>query len=180
MTYTGKRIDVDNFNADMVCIEDIAHHLSNIKRYGGAMGFDIQYTVAEHSVHVAEEAAKLSGNNEDAIRLGLMHDATEAYLGDIVSALKASLPDYKRIEKKVEKVIFDKYGIQTGHKKLIKDIDQRILLDEIRNLKPKHYELLKAQLPNVEPLGIVIRGLMKPEYTKVWYLRSLAMFGIED
>ena len=63
------------------------------------------------------------GSSRSAVRVGvetaigfeleaLMHDAAEAFLGDITRPLKQMLPDYKRIESETERAIFSRFGIQ--------------------------------------------------------------------
>ena len=42
----------------------------------------------------------------------LMHDAAEAFLGDITRPLKHMLPDYKRIESETERAILSRFRIQ--------------------------------------------------------------------
>ena len=72
-------------------IKEIAHNLSQICRYAGATpGF---YSVAEHSVIVAEmmyDNVNLIENNSNvlAAMYGLLHDAHEAYIGDIIYPVK--------------------------------------------------------------------------------------------
>jgi hypothetical protein len=44
-------------------------------------------------------------------RWALLHDASEAYLGDVSAPLKAMLPDYRAIEHNVEQSIWAKFGL---------------------------------------------------------------------
>lgn len=89
-TRSGKKVNVQNPASDQFDIKDIAYALSNTCRFNGhCAGF---YSVAEHSVAVALRLPH-------ELRLaGLLHDATEAYLGDIPSPIKQFLPDYKEME----------------------------------------------------------------------------------
>src|SRR5438477_8188248 len=70
-------------------IEDVAHGLANICRYAGQCRRF--YSVAEHSILVSETAL---GFELEA----LLHDAAEAFMGDITRPLKQILPQYKKIE----------------------------------------------------------------------------------
>lgn len=101
-TRSGKRVSIENPQPDQFDIKDIAYALSNTCRFNGhSAGF---YSVAEHSVAVA---LRLPTN----LRLaGLLHDATEAYLGDIPSPIKQFLPDYKVIEARFESAIAEKFA----------------------------------------------------------------------
>lgn len=83
-TYTGKAFYPLDPRPDEVCIDDIAHALSQIPRFGGHARR--HYSVAQHSWHMS----CLFGNPLLAYQ-ALLHDAQEAYLGDIVQPLKSCL-----------------------------------------------------------------------------------------
>lgn len=78
-------------------LDTIAHGLSNSCRYTGQCARF--YSVAEHSVLVAKLMAHLHLGDP---REGLFHDGSEAYLSDIAAPWKALLPDYKKLEAKIE------------------------------------------------------------------------------
>lgn len=111
-----------------IFIDDIAFALSNTCRYGGHTVF---MSVAEHSCLVADHlpsALKL---------LGLLHDATEAYLGDMVRPLKQQMPQYRLAEEHLWKVIARKFHLPETMPPLIKEIDSRALLAERNHLMPE-------------------------------------------
>ena len=60
---------------------------------------------AQHSVYVSQIVPP------EYVFEALLHDATGPYMGDIPSPLKAMLPDYKAIEKRVDAVIREKFGL---------------------------------------------------------------------
>ncbi len=126
-TFTGKVVDLSRFSEDDVCVEDIAHALSHIVRFTGHA--KEPYTVAQHSVMVS----MLSG--EHALS-GLLHDATEAYLGDVSSPLKTLLPDYREIEERAQKVIAGAFGLPYPLPAAVKVADKQALLIEKRDLLP--------------------------------------------
>lgn len=92
VTNSGRILDLKMPLMGAICIEDIAHHLGNIRRFNGAT--DRPYTVAEHSVYCSRI---VEGSRRNQLH-ALLHDATEAYVGDCISPLKALLPDFKKIE----------------------------------------------------------------------------------
>jgi hypothetical protein len=130
VTYTGKQFYPLNPRIDDICIEDIAHGLSNICRFTGQVS--TFYSVAEHSCR-ATMATK-----EKWLRLALLlHDASEAYLCDISRPVKHH-PDmafYREAEKCLQAMIGQKFGVEFSDP-LIHEIDDRMLMTERRDLMP--------------------------------------------
>jgi len=103
-TYSGQRFNFTRPAANEYKIVDIAHALSQLCRFGGHT--TQHYSVAEHSVHMSLAAPDLPSQ-----LACLLHDGSEAYLGDVVKPLKDLLPEYKRIEKLVQDQVYDKLGM---------------------------------------------------------------------
>jgi len=125
---------------DEIVLSDIALALSRICRYGGhPREF---YSVAEHSIRCAEIVP-------DEHRLAaLLHDASEAYLGDMIRPLKMISElgrTYGQIERRVQETINRKFGLEPGaHKRPeVLRADNILLLTEKRDLlciPPKPWE----------------------------------------
>jgi len=108
---TFKRIqfDLEAPTADMVDLEDIAHALSLNCRWTGHVPFF--FSVAEHSVMVSMMVEQLGGSLEEQ-RAALMHDAHEAYTGDISSPLKSLLaPQIHQLQGGIQAAIDEKFGL---------------------------------------------------------------------
>ena len=124
--------DFTNFNKYQINIYDIAHALSHICRFNGHC--DRFYSVAEHSVR----ASYIESDHEvDARAHILLHDATEAYLGDVVTPLKCLFPEYIKLENKLAKIIFDKYCLESYNSSIENSIhfaDKSILQTEFKEL----------------------------------------------
>lgn len=121
-TYTGKLVDLANFTEEDVRLRDITHSLSMINRFTGHT--TVPYTVAQHSVVVSKLVPP-----EDSM-WGLLHDASEAYLGDIATPLKSFLPDYMQLERHVQRTIAKKFGLKWPMPESVKVADRRALIHE--------------------------------------------------
>lgn len=129
-TFTGRKFYPDRIEDLDVCIEDIAHHLSNMNRYTGALNHF--YSVAQHCLIVEHVVSKSILSPE--IRLAaLLHDASEAYLPDFPSPWKSQIPRLKEIEKRLERHIYKHFKIYDNHY-TINDIDKNIRLNEMKYL----------------------------------------------
>ncbi len=134
MTTSGNYFNFENPDPDSFTIDDIAYALSNICRYGGhCKPF---YSVAQHSVYVSKIVQPVYALH------GLLHDAQEAFVGDIPSPLKRMLPEYHVIEKRAEEVIAEKFNItwDKDNKKFVKHADLIALRTERELLLPKGTE----------------------------------------
>lgn len=145
LTHSGKVLEIDKFCKDDVCITDIAHHLAKICRYSGLLGLDTHYSVAQHSV-IMSQYARLNGSSLMFQKMCLLHDASEAYLGDVLSTVKAVMPEYKLLERTFENVIFEKFGLpnkESPQWSQVKELDTRVLINESESFLPKFERLFK-------------------------------------
>jgi hypothetical protein len=87
-------------------IVDIAWGLSQLCRYNGQC--KQFYSVAEHSVLVAWLMDKYTAGNPLE---GLMHDACEAYIGDLPSPWKPLVPDFVALEDRIDRAVRAKWQL---------------------------------------------------------------------
>lgn len=155
-TFSGVKFYVRDPRPEDVRIEDIAHALSMVVRFGGHVRRP--YSVAEHSVRVAECVAELGGSPEE-IFWGLMHDAAEAYVGDIIWPLKRApeLAGYKMVERRVELAICKAFRMSYDMPAIVKHADLVMLATEKR-------DLMRGDHTTVEREAIAAKG-----ETDKWY-----------
>jgi hypothetical protein len=131
---SGLYFDLAAPRAADVRIEDIAAGLAKICRFGGHV--DPFYSVAEHSVACAMAAMADRWHPGNVLAV-LLHDAAEAYVGDMVKPLKIMLPEYSRIEGAVQAAIGEALGIDFEAKRgVIQLYDHALLIAEKRALFP--------------------------------------------
>lgn len=118
-THSGRQFRLDTPLQGVVDLDDIAHHLSMICHWNGAC--EEFFSVAQHSILVSLVCP------HPLQRWGLMHDAAEAYVGDVTRPLKAMLPDYKIIEKRVLRAIAQKFGLKWPEPPELKRYDNQII-----------------------------------------------------
>lgn len=134
LTFTNTLFYPLDPQTDEVKIEDIAHALSQMCRANGH--FKTFYSVAQHSINCAQEAGirGLSGRIQLAC---LLHDASEAYISDITRPVKYYLDEYRKIEYKLQQVIYSKFGLAEltdEEVKKVEEIDDALLHYEFEHL----------------------------------------------
>lgn len=153
---------------DEIHLEDIAHALSNICRYGGHC--ERFYSVAEHSVHASYIVRP--GIEAEA----LMHDASEAYLADLPRPIKRSLPDYRIAEHKWEAAISKRFGLWHNIP-AVKVADNQMLRIEARAImKDPPAAWYLEDIP--EPTLVVQIECWTPEVAKAKFMARAAELGV--
>lgn len=164
-TVSGRRFHLMEPTPDEVYIEDIAHALSLLCRFNGhCLRF---YSVAEHCVRVSWQ---LEG---DAALWGLLHDAGEAYVGDVPRPAKRQLPRFDEIEDRILRAVLDRYGLTWPAPEAVWRADDQLLMTEARDLMapaPEPWNIPAEPLPGrIEPWS--------PERAKEAFLARFAELG---
>lgn len=136
-TYSNGTYDFENNNSEDINIVDIAHALSQITRFGGHC--KNPYTVAQHSLTVAAALEK-DGFSKEICLTGLMHDAHEAYIGDITTPFKRFIQHktgvpFSNLEAGIKQAISKRFGIDIIFlPKAVIRYDEAILRTEAESL----------------------------------------------
>jgi hypothetical protein len=173
-----------------ITLQDIAHSLAMQCRYTGHTAW--HYSIAQHSILVSQLATRWAAQGGVERRdlrkyaaAGLMHDAAEAYVGDVSRPLKHLLRStsdaYDRIEGAVEAMIERRFGLVVTEpmRQLVKRADVALL----------HWEKL-ALLPGAPPRARtagaeadddpVTIAEWSPTQARRWFLDACADAGVAD
>jgi hypothetical protein len=146
-TYSGKIIDPLNPDPKLICIEDIAHSLSQQCRFTGhTTEF---YSVGQHSVLVSLDTSLETGEEQ---RGALLHDSTETYLSDLARPIKHlnSLGKvYREVERGLEIAVAERFGLTYPFPESVKKVDDELLLHEAVNLMPPEFWNIWGPKPTV-------------------------------
>lgn len=165
-TFSGKLVDPINLTPDDICIEDIAHALSNQCRFSGHVRRF--YSVAEHSVRVMKKC------KIDPLS-ALLHDASEAYLVDVPRPLKhhPKFGFYLQVETHATNVIAERFALLGMYDKDAWDeihvVDKRMLATEMAGLMNRQ----DAPLPfEPYPDYADVQLGMSPMEAEKWFLAN--------
>lgn len=177
-TRSGLAFDLERPAADQVAVEDLAAALSMQCRYNGHTGR--HYSVAEHCCHVSDWVAEHSVGPDLALG-ALLHDASEAFVGDMPAPLKWTMtPPAKAwwdgVVADVDRVIAEALGVDPDlfHHRAVKTADLRILHDEATAIWGDH-RARPWGIPG-KPLGVTIHFWDPGKACHEW-LRRLEVLG---
>jgi len=130
MDSKGNFIKPFNPNCKEIDLEVVAVALSRIKRFFG----QTKLSVAQHSVNMAKIFMYL-GQYEFA-KQALLHEISEAFMGDLASPLKKAFPLFKEIEESLIKKTFLCYSLSYPMAQEVHKLDKSIVLNEAMKHMP--------------------------------------------
>ncbi|WP_460097788.1 phosphohydrolase [Pseudomonas sp. S3_C01] len=170
LTQTGNRFDLFGTDTDMIDPRDIAHSLAHLCRFNGhTREF---YSVAQHSCLVADLVPaehKLAA---------LLHDATEAYIGDMVRPLKQWMCAYRDVEAWIWDRICTRFSLDQELPASVTQADLIALATERRDLMP-HDPATWDCLVGIEPAPERIRPWSPTEARLTYHQRLMDQLAIE-
>lgn len=149
-TYSGKRFDFLDPKPEQIDIEDIAHSLSGLPRYNNHT--KVPYSVAQHSLAVMR---KVPVND---YLVALLHDAPEAYIGDMLGPIKRRVPQFQEIETGVWFAICRKFGLDGIIPESVRRADIIALATEQRDLMNEcehDWSLPEWAKPDIYPIQVM-------------------------
>jgi 5'-deoxynucleotidase YfbR-like HD superfamily hydrolase len=164
-TVSGRWVNPFEPDPEQLDAGDIARALGNLCRFGGHSR--VFYSVAQHSVIVSRLVEERGGDAEDAFA-ALMHDATEAYLGDMPHPIKHRSPlgaAFKAAEEHLEQAINARFGVKSDVPE-IKRADRALLATERRTFSAETWHW--PELDGVEPLDLEISAWPPEDATRAF------------
>lgn len=157
-----------------VNIETIAHHLANKCRYNGATQHPgkperMFYSVAEHSVYCS-----YIGPASEALER-LLHDASEAYNGDLIRPLKYdpmfAMP-FRHVEGINEAAVAMRFGLKWTLPSSVKIADEAVTATEVAQIikHPDPANKVNGRLHDASKLAPIQIACLFPHQAKRFFL----------
>ena len=165
--FGGVLLDLNDPDPSLIKIKDIGWALAQNLRFNGHTSRP--YSVAMHCIHMSEVVP------DHLRKAAFLHDASEAYMGDLITPIKQHFPLYAEIEDRLIKVIFDMYGVPFEHLEAIGSWDRRCACAEAMELMGA-----PAWAAQAAPLDFLpIFPAAASWYVRQWYFaRFTELFGV--
>lgn len=162
-TFRGNAIDFEDLDPRQIELADIAYALARTPRYNGHTGKGEPLSVAQHSV-MAADMAQRRGYSQEVQISALLHDAAEAYIGDIPQPLKAYIKRrapgvVEGLEARILCTIGQALGVRIEMSQPVKVIDLTLLASEKEALMLPAPKSWGPWMPEPDP--IMVRALSR-------------------
>lgn len=179
-TYSGHEVSLSDPHPASINIRDIACALSRLNRFCGATRLPVN--VADHSLNVVRYLA-WSKASPIVQMLGLLHDAHEAFIGDITAPVRRRIRELsgrdlaQEMADRIDGTIRTAFGLQkhapTRDLALVHAADQAVLAAEWRDLMEGP---MPASMPLPAPFAIKPRTADQAE---IAFLKSFDLLQLE-
>jgi hypothetical protein len=170
-TAGGTVVDLQAFRGELVEVEDLARALAHLCRFAGHVRR--YYSVASHSAAVADELL-CRGVGPAGALVGLLHDASEAYTGDLISPIKEAggLAGFRALEAGVQQGIWARFeleGAADQHGGVVDAVDEACYRAECRALRGG--PVVARRPVDGARLTVSIRGAAPARARAEWLMR---------
>lgn len=171
--YKSKIIDVFNLAEEDIWIQDAIIALPNICRYSGRI--HKFYSVAQHAVELSKYLVSIG--KDYLVPLALLHDAPEAYIGDVIWPIKARFPEFLKFEDELSALFYSKYKVDESLAEEFDYYDKNIVVSEMKLLGI--YAKEKELITHLTPLdSCVITKCMTNEEARTEYTDWLIKYNL--
>ena len=146
----------------------IAHALSNKCRFGGYP--KTLYSVAQHSMLVAEIAYGKSGHDREVYLWGLLHDAAEAYLPDVATPMKKhpKFAFFRELEAQIMLAVCERFHLPPEMPAVVHEADQMALAAEAKELMQPLHPDWKEWIDGIEPITTHVQPRQPHDAKRHW------------
>lgn len=179
---SGRYLDFNNLQAKDISLNDILHNLSKEQRFSNAL--NQSWSVLQHEILVTIMVSMDQGTKKECF-CALHHDSSEAYMHDIATPLKDLLPEYKKLEGQLNRVISEKFNVWlTPMASIVKDKDRLAMQveDLLFSDKPSNWNIIKNkdQIDHRILLYISMLKRFDIEEQKEYYMTLYNQFKPEE